>query len=103
MKNRERNNHFAQRNALYLYCLRGDLVVTLLDTTVLTSVFRPPPANVTVNITTHYDKTTLNATEVPLLYPHVHIGSLWVFLIMFSLCYTLYSVGYNKSIRIESV
>ena len=89
MKNRERNNHFVQRNALYLYCLRCNLVVTLLDTTVLTSVFRPPPPQTSLlNITTHYDKTTLNATEVPLLYPHVHIGSLWVFLIVFSLRYT---------------
>ncbi len=50
MKNRESNHHFVQRNAPYLYCLRGDWVGAVLDTIVLTSVFRPPPppANVTV-------------------------------------------------------
>lgn len=52
MKNRESKHHFVhfvERNAPYLYCLRGNWVGALLNTTFLTSVFRPPPANVTVN------------------------------------------------------
>ncbi len=48
MKNRESNHHFVQRNAPYLNCLRDNWVAILLDITFLTSVFRPPPANVTV-------------------------------------------------------
>ena len=89
MKNRERNNHFVQRNALYLYCLRGNLVVTLLDPTVLTSVFRPPPPQTSLlNITTHYDKTTL---KVLLFYrgcTHTSILDRCGFLLLHSaLCY----------------
>ena len=48
MKNRQRNHHFAIINASDIYCLRGDWVCALLDSSVLTSVFEPPPPYITV-------------------------------------------------------
>ena len=85
MKNRHRNHHSVQIIAPDVYYLSGDWVSALLDTFVLTSVFRPPPLQTSLlNITTHYGKTTLKVLVVlPLLCPHVHFGSLWVFVVTF--------------------
>ena len=41
MKNRQRNHHFSKINASDIYCLRGDWVDALLDSSILTSVLIP--------------------------------------------------------------
>ena len=80
------NHHFVQINAPDVYCLSGDRVGAFFDTFALTSVFKtpppPPPPTSPLNITTHYDKTTLIALVVlPLLCPHVYFVSLRVFVV----------------------
>ena len=58
----------------------------LLAGFVLHLILRPPPPPPTspLNITTHYEKKTLGALVVlPLLYPHVHFGPMWVFVVTF--------------------
>ena len=68
MNNRQTNPHFIQINAPDVYCLSRDRFGALLDTSVLTPLFRPPPLQTSpLNITTHYDKTTLRVLVVLLL------------------------------------
>ncbi len=87
MNNRKRNLRFVQISSQYAYCLSDALVATLLDGSVLTSVLSPPPPPLStspLNITTHYDKTTLRVLVVlQLLCPHVHFGSLRAFVVTF--------------------
>ena len=54
MKHRQRNHHSVQINAPDVYYLSGDWVGALLDSFVLTSVFRPPPPP---NVTVKYNNT----------------------------------------------
>ena len=95
MKNRLRNHHFIHINAADIYCLRDDRLDTLFDCSILTSVLSPPPLQTSpLNITTHYDKKTLKVLVVlQLLYPHVHIGSLWVFVV--TIGYVLYGLSWE--------
>ena len=75
-------NHHLEINASDIYCLCGDRVGALLDSSVLTSVLSPPPPTLLLNITTQNDKTTLKVLAVgPLLCPHVHFGSSRVFIV----------------------
>ena len=86
MKNRHSNHHSVEINAPDVYCLIGDRVGVLLDTFALTSVLSPPPPPPTspLNITTHYDKTTLIVLVIlPLLFLHIHFGPLWVLVVTF--------------------
>ncbi len=86
MKRQQKNYHFVQINAPDVYYLSKDRVGVLLDTFALTSVLSPPPPPPTspLNITTHYDKTTLKVLVVlPLLCPHVHFRTLRVFVVTF--------------------
>ncbi len=48
MKHQQKNHYFVQINAPDIYCVRGAWVGAPLYGSVLTSVFRSPPANVTV-------------------------------------------------------
>ncbi len=70
VKNRQRNHHFVQIDASDIYCLRDDRFSALFDSSILTSVFRPPPppANVTVkyNNTLRQNnfKSTVSSTGV---------------------------------------
>ena len=83
MKNRQ-TNHQLETNSSDIYCLLGNRTGMLLAGFVLTSGFEspPPPPNVTVKYNNTLREKTLKALAVlPLLYPHVHFGLLWVFVI----------------------
>ena len=67
---RHTNHHFVQINAPDVYCLSRNWFGALLDTSVLTPLLDPPPCKRhPLNITTHYDKTTLIVLVVLLLLP----------------------------------
>ena len=97
MKNRFMNHHSLEINAADVYYLSGDWVGVLLDTFVLTPLLSPPPPTSPLNITTHYNNTTLKVLVIlPLLCPHVHIGSLWVFVVTFGLAWSVIVKGLVK-------
>ena len=64
MKNRQTNQHFVI-NSSDIYFLYGNRIGMVFGGFVLTSVVRPPPPPTSpLNITTHYDKTTLRVLVV---------------------------------------
>ena len=95
MKNRYKNPHL-EIHTSGIYCLPGNRVGILLADLVLTSVLSPPPPPTSpLNTTTHYSKTTFRVLVVlTRLYPHIHFGSLWVFVVTFG-----FGIHVNHGVR----